>query len=203
MVENRWRGDSYDSGLPYSGLAVWHAIEDPAVYGSLPVPPSVDAAQWNSSLWQGWSRRGIRMIRPIYGPPYNTALWDGSSPATGYDLLLTDPNPSHVTLKWADGTPSGFSLQCIPTPGPDLIVGVTRSYDTNVLVGPSLTVRRVGSSVQLAWPAAYVCFGLQVAGRITPPDWSIWSVTPQIVGDEKVVAIQPTAQPQFYRLYKP
>jgi hypothetical protein len=114
IVENRWRGNSYDQFLPFSGFVVWHIIEDPKVYESLPVPPSVNPNDWNDPKWQGWARRAIRMIRPIYGPPYNEALWDGSSPQTGYDLLSVDPNPNHVTLRWADGTPSGFSIRAIP-----------------------------------------------------------------------------------------
>lgn len=70
----------------------------------------------------GWARRGIRMIRPIYGPPINWNLWDGSNPQTGYDLLSLDTDPNHVTLKWADGTPSGFSITNIPIAGPDMTV---------------------------------------------------------------------------------
>jgi len=90
-------------------------MEDPAVFNTLPTPPKVDAQQWNAPEWQGWGRRAVRMIRPIYGPPYNTSLWDGADPQTGYNLLSVDSNPNHVTLKWANGTPSGFSVESIPT----------------------------------------------------------------------------------------
>jgi len=115
IIENRWGGQSYDSYLPDSGLAVWHIIEDPNIFDKLPTPPKVDSQQWNDPKWKGWPRRAIRMIRPIYGPPFNNALWDGSDPQTGYDLLSVDPNPKHVTLRWADGTPSGFSIKSFPT----------------------------------------------------------------------------------------
>jgi M6 family metalloprotease-like protein len=42
IVENRWGGTSYDQQMADAGgLAVWHVMEDPAVYGSLPPPPGV------------------------------------------------------------------------------------------------------------------------------------------------------------------
>ena len=52
------------------------------------------------------------MIRPVYGPPFNDgkALWDASY----YDLLPVDPNPDHATLKWIDGTSSGFAVKDMP-----------------------------------------------------------------------------------------
>jgi hypothetical protein len=114
LLENRWRGTTYDTNLPSSGLAVWHIIEDKKITDKLPVPAGVDPQQWNDPRWTSWTRRGIRMIRPIYGPPINWSLWDGSNPQTGYDLLSVDPNPNHVTLKWADNTSSGFSIRSIP-----------------------------------------------------------------------------------------
>lgn len=60
------------------------------------------------------------MIRPIVTPPFDDsrALWDGSDPETGYDLLSDDPDPAHATLRWANGTPSGYSLRDISAAGP-------------------------------------------------------------------------------------
>ncbi len=131
IVENRQPGLAYDSNLPDAGLAVWHIMEDPAVYGNLPTPTGVNAADWASINPGDWGRRAIRMIRPIYGPPFDnrTALWDGSDPATGYDLLSTDSNPNHVTLKWADGTPSGFAIKNISASGSHMtaLIEVPRS----------------------------------------------------------------------------
>ena len=129
IIENRWSGNSYDSYLIDTGLAVWHIIEDPNIFDTLPTPPSVDPQQWNDPKWKGWARRAIRMIRPIYGPPINWALWDGSDPQTGYDLLSVDPDPNHATLKWADGTPSGFSIQSIPASSSEMAVYIT--FETN------------------------------------------------------------------------
>ena len=204
LVENRWRGSSYDSGLPFSGLAVWQMIEDPAVFENLPAPPNVDPTSWNDPRWKGWARRGLRMIRPIYGPPFNMALWDGASATTGYDLLSTDSNPNHVTLKWADGTPSGFALQCMPTPGADILVGVTQPYDTEALVGPPLTTQRVGGNVVIRWPAAFVCFGLEQATQLGPlATWSSVGAAPQLIGDERTVTLPMGPGTRFYRLHKP
>jgi len=124
IVENRWGGSSYDRFLPHDGMAVWHVIEDPDVFQNLPKPSGVDDAKWREFQTWGWGRTAIRMIRPIYGPPYNTALWDGSLPATGYDLLSADPNPDHVTLQWADGRPSGFSIRSIPPAAAQMIVAI-------------------------------------------------------------------------------
>jgi M6 family metalloprotease-like protein len=202
LVENRWRGSSYDSVLPYSGIAVWQMIEDEAVFSTLPVPPSVDPVQWNDPKWGGWARRGMRMIRPIYGPPYNTALWDGSNAATGYDLLSVDSNPNHVALKWADGTPSGFTLQCMPVPGPDVMLGVTTPYDSQALLGPSLTIQRGAATVSLRWPALN-CFNLEEATQLVPsPNWSSVGVSSQVIGDERVVTLPIGSSTRFYRLHR-
>lgn len=122
LVENRWPGNSYEKNLPDRGLAVWHIIEDPAVYGNLPAPPGVSQADWNSVPKDEFSRRGIRMIRPVIGPPFDdrTALWDGSDPLTGYALTSHDPDPTHARLHWANGSPSGFAIREISAPGPEM-----------------------------------------------------------------------------------
>jgi len=115
IVENRRRSDKYDTQIADSGLAVWHIMEDPAVYGALSTPTGVSATDWASIPAGDWGRRAIRMIRPVYGPPFENkkALWDGADPETGYDLLSTDANPAHVQLRWCDGTPSGFAMRSI------------------------------------------------------------------------------------------
>ncbi|HPN34574.1 MAG TPA: M6 family metalloprotease domain-containing protein [bacterium] len=122
IVENRQPDIAYDSDLPDAGLAVWHIIEDAAVYGSLGAPAGVSAGDWATIGATDWGRRAIRMIRPVYGPPFNNALalWDGADPATGYDLLSTDPDASHATLKWADGSPSGFNIKEISASGQEM-----------------------------------------------------------------------------------
>jgi hypothetical protein len=107
--------------MPDSGLGVWHIIEDPQIYENLPPPPGVNPEQWARDR-HDWSRRAIRMIRPILTPPFDnrTALWDGSDPRTGYDLLSDSPDPQKATLRWADGTPSGFAIKRISGAGPTM-----------------------------------------------------------------------------------
>ncbi len=109
IVENRQPNVNYDSNLPDKGLAIWHIIEDPDIYKNLPAPAGVDPANWSKIGANDWGRRVIRMIRPVYGPPFNNskALWDGSDPETGYDL----------NLNWSDGSPSGFAIKDISPAG--------------------------------------------------------------------------------------
>ncbi|MBN2008466.1 M6 family metalloprotease domain-containing protein [candidate division KSB1 bacterium] len=117
IVENRQSNvpNGYDSYIQDDGLAVWHIMEDPDVYENLPAPDKVSPTDWATIGATDWGRRAIRMIRPIYGPPFDnsTALWDGVEPATGYNLLSDDPNADHATLTWHDGSPSGFAIKNI------------------------------------------------------------------------------------------
>ncbi len=83
IIENRQRDLAYDSALPDTGLAVWHVIEDKNVYDNLPAPSGVDPEVW--ARVSGLGGRGIRLIRPVYGPPVSRSrsLWDGSDRETG------------------------------------------------------------------------------------------------------------------------
>jgi M6 family metalloprotease-like protein len=115
IVENRQRSLKYDTQIADSGLAVWHVIEDSTAYGALTAPSGVSASNWASVSAGDWGRRAVRMLRPVYGPPFDNAkaLWDGADPLTGYDLVSTDPNTAHAQLRWCDGTPSGFAIKSI------------------------------------------------------------------------------------------
>jgi len=135
IVENRFGTGSYDAALPDKGLGVWHVIEDPALYGSFipPRPPNPPASS-RQDLWEkkwalvaknDWGRRGIRMIRPVWDTfRPSQSLWDGSDPATGYDLL-SDAPPPKASLRWADGTPSGFAIRHISAAGPVMTADLT------------------------------------------------------------------------------
>jgi hypothetical protein len=135
IVENRSGAGSYDAVLPDKGLGVWHVIEDPALYGSFipPRPPNPPAAS-RQDLWEqkwalvaknDWGRRGIRMIRPVWDTfRPSQSLWDGSDPVTGYDLL-PDAAPPKASLRWADGTPSGFAIRNISAAGPVVTADLT------------------------------------------------------------------------------
>jgi M6 family metalloprotease-like protein len=135
IVENRAPANTYDMHLPDSGLGVWHIIEDPAIYGSTipPVPPNPPASsrqdlwaeKWALIAQNDWGRRGIRMIRPVWDTYRGSqSLWDGSDAATGYDLL-PDAAPPKASLRWADGTPSGFALRNISPAGTTMAADIT------------------------------------------------------------------------------
>src|SRR5262245_32981567 len=135
IVENRFPDNTYDMNLPDRGLGVWHIIEDPATYANHipPVPPNPPAAS-RQDLWaqkwaliasNDWGRRGIRMIRPVWDTfRPSQSLWDGSDPATGYDLL-PDAAAPRASLRWADGTPSGFAIRNISAAGAVMTANVT------------------------------------------------------------------------------
>lgn len=136
IIENRWPGASYDKPMAdKGGLAVWHIIENPEVYGSRipPKPPNAPPSS-RQDLWEEkwktvgrgeWGRRAIRMIRPVWNTADDSkALWDGSDPATGSDLLSVASDPKKATLRWADGTPSGFALRALPAAGPAMTITV-------------------------------------------------------------------------------
>jgi M6 family metalloprotease-like protein len=108
ILENRFPGTSYDRFLPDSGLAIWHVVEDPASYRI--APPGVSQQDWDR--FSGWPRLGIRMIRPVRTDPLNDgrALWDG-----------TDPD---VSLRWADGTLSGFRVRDLSPAGQTMQVTI-------------------------------------------------------------------------------
>ncbi len=118
IIENRWRGTSYDQLMSDDGgLAVWHIMENPAVYNSVPPPPGVTQKNWDTNT--GWGRRAVRLIRPRLSLPRQEAqaLWDNS---LGFDLLSSHPDPLRGQLRWADGSPSGFNLRSISAPGPSM-----------------------------------------------------------------------------------
>jgi M6 family metalloprotease-like protein len=105
LIENRQKDDYYDSWLPDYGLGVWHIIEDKNIYSKLSAPYGVSDDTWSIVGSNEWGRRGIRMIRPTYGPPSNNyrALWDSSE--------------NDIYLNWYDGTSSGFSIKKISNSG--------------------------------------------------------------------------------------
>ena len=126
IVENRWPGQSYDTSLPDAGIAVWHVMEDPTTFLSAEPPPNVSASDWKTYDKAGdWARLGIRMIWPLVTAPTIDlgALWSGDS-TSSFDLVSNDPDPTHGSLRWGDGTPSGFALRQFSKSGPTLDVVV-------------------------------------------------------------------------------
>jgi len=65
------------------------------------------------------------MIRPVWDTfRADQSLWDGSDPATGYDLL-PDAAPPLASLRWADGSPSGFAIGSISPAGVTMAATLT------------------------------------------------------------------------------
>jgi M6 family metalloprotease-like protein len=96
LVENRWRMASYYAGGVFmDGLAIWHIIENPQTFNSLPNLPS------NSG---DWARNGIRFLRANNGE-----LLD--------DRLALYTRGQACEPKWADGTPSGFRIEMLGNAG--------------------------------------------------------------------------------------
>jgi len=59
IIENRWRGTSYDRLMSDdSRLAVWHIMEKPEIYNSVPPPPYVTQEDWNTTSGD-WGRRKL------------------------------------------------------------------------------------------------------------------------------------------------
>ncbi len=126
LIENRWPEGTYERALPDRGLGVWHIVDDPEVLATMPPPAGCDPAGWALLAPDDWGRKAIRLIRPVQPPDNARALWDGSEPETGYDLLSSDPDPAHAALVWADGTPSGFGIVDIPAAGPEMTVRIVK-----------------------------------------------------------------------------
>jgi hypothetical protein len=118
LVENRWRGNSYDAGVPRGGrgigdegVAVWHILEDPSLFGK--VTPPVGGPR-------EWGRRGIRLIRANGGTPAD----DRCALLSEEGIVLSDETePAH--LRWLDGSKSGFGIELLTTPGPEVRVDIT------------------------------------------------------------------------------
>ncbi|MCH8275864.1 MAG: hypothetical protein IH851_13865 [Armatimonadetes bacterium] len=107
IVENRYRGDSYDAGaLPSDGLAIWHIVEDPAVFDKMK-----PTAGGNDE----WGRRGIRLLRA-----------NGGNPIDDKNALFGRGVPCRPT--WSDGTPTPFSIT-LTSAGSRVRVQILRSRD--------------------------------------------------------------------------
>lgn len=125
IVENRWRGTSYDAGIvrvgvgiPQDGLAVWHVAEDPKVFDrALQLPPTGAEGDWG--------RRGIRLIRKNGG-----GLYDDARALIGREGDKIEDRDGPAKLVWLDGVPSGFSITLSSAPGPKVRVkiGKTRKW---------------------------------------------------------------------------
>jgi M6 family metalloprotease-like protein len=119
VIENRWRGSSYDAGrsgagggLPNSGIAIWHILENPALL-LLSTPPTGGPGEWG--------RRGIRLVRANGGVPQDdaNALFRTVGATVG-------PDTTPAKLRWIDGSSSRFTVTLLSAPRPVMTISVTR-----------------------------------------------------------------------------
>lgn len=103
LIENRWRDKTFDSGLPSDGVAVWHIVEDPAVFDKLE-PRGGGPGEWG--------RNGIRLLRANGGKPV-----DDSKALFGMNAVCE--------AKWSDGAPA-FRIKVASPLGKTVVVSVDR-----------------------------------------------------------------------------
>lgn len=150
IIENRFRGvgygaPSYDAGrggsgggLPNDGIAVWHILEDPALFKYSPAPISDEGE---------WGRRGIRMIRADGGVPngQDCRLLGPIQvcrplPADDAKALLNtagdfisdidargNGKSSPARMRWIDGSATGFEVRLVSAPSGYARVAITIS----------------------------------------------------------------------------
>ncbi|MBL8762861.1 MAG: hypothetical protein JNM07_01155 [Phycisphaerae bacterium] len=120
IVENRLRGTSFDAGagaagpgLAADGVAIWHVVEDPAIYGALTVP-GVDPGDWG--------RRAVRLLRANGGNQWDDAGAVWNTPG----VVRVGGSAS---LPWIDGTPSVFGIELLSGAGETVRIRVSVRTD--------------------------------------------------------------------------
>jgi M6 family metalloprotease-like protein len=113
LVENRWRGTSYDAHRqPHygDGLAIWHCIEDASL--------------------GNWGRTALHLRRADPSVAADTpvseqrALFDGADPARSYPL---DDDSAPSDLRFRDGRASGIMIDQISPAGATMTLRVRRT----------------------------------------------------------------------------
>lgn len=112
----------FDTGTGLRGIVAWHSVESP-VQNAAP-PACVAPATWAGV--SGALRRGVRVIRPgVVFATGASSSWNAGDP----DLLddgVVCPGGGVATnsLRWADGSASGFDLKTFSVNGPTMTVDV-------------------------------------------------------------------------------
>ena len=75
-----------------------------------------------------WGRRGLRLVRPTAGTGLSDTLWDGSDPATGYDIVAT-ASAGRTILRWVDGSATGITIRDLSAAGPEISFSVSLPWD--------------------------------------------------------------------------
>jgi len=130
ILENRWRGNSYDrfrSNNRQEGLALWHCIQD-------------------TQLSSDWARRAIhlRRVDPRLDAnghiQWGLTLLDGSDLLRGYDLT-DDSNPQN--LRWNNKMPSRVRIRNISAAGPIMTVDVEVPPHAGEIIGTEGRIKMV------------------------------------------------------------
>jgi hypothetical protein len=114
------RESSFDRQMTQrGGLAVWQVFERPSTYAALPPPVGTRPEEWSQIHANDWGRRAIRLLRPVLTPSIDDsrALFVGGDPVLGHDLTSFEGDDARPALRWSDGTPTGFAVRDIASPG--------------------------------------------------------------------------------------
>lgn len=113
LIENRWRGNSYDQhrdAVRGEGLAIWHCIEDPKVKGDW----------WRQSVIT--LRRADPRMDTQGKLQFNKTLFNGADPACNY--TLSDSSVlQHLRLR--NQAPSGIQISNISAAGATMTFDIT------------------------------------------------------------------------------
>jgi M6 family metalloprotease-like protein len=132
LFENRRRGTTFDRGLPADGLAIYHVMEDPAVYQRSRPPFHWTDAEWAKIAPSDWGHRALRLLRPAAtnGQVYDGgssdvyddrwSLWRAGEARTSYDLTPFPASRGRAWLRWGDGANPGLAVRDVTAAGPEM-----------------------------------------------------------------------------------
>ena len=132
LFENRLRGTTFDRSLSADGLAIYHVMEDPAVYQRSRPPFYWTDAQWATINVNDWGHRSIRMLRPVStsgvvfdggsseGYSDFWSVWRAGTARTSYDLEPFPTTREHAWVRWGDGANPGFAVRDISAAGAEM-----------------------------------------------------------------------------------
>jgi M6 family metalloprotease-like protein len=130
VFENRFRGTSFDQGLPADGLAIYHVLQyyrHPAIRP----PYFLSAADWGR--FTDWGHRAVRLLRP---PANGGHASDGGSASayddarslwrrdTGFTLEPFLVLRERAWLRWSDLTNPELAIRDLSAPGREMTFSV-------------------------------------------------------------------------------
>jgi len=145
LFEVRYRSGTFDRTLESDGLAIYHVMQDPAVYQASRPPFHWSDAEWNKIGKGDWGHRVVRLIRPVSTSGYVSdggtsetyfdlwSLWRAERTRTHYDLEPFPSTREHAWLRWGLGENPGLAIRDISASGPAMAFSV----DTVSLANPT------------------------------------------------------------------